>query len=144
MNSAIIQFRSNIAYVRNLNALHASLATLITGALDLTDLLRTQIVMSASALDHYVHEVTRIGMIRILEGVRPQTPAFLRFSVSLQAALDGVSTGGTTAWLENEVRNRHGFLAFQQPEKMPMLSGWYLRWSCGAKLGIVWLFLREM
>ena len=60
-------------------------------ALDLTDLLRSQIVMVVSALDHYIHEITRIGMLEVYDGKRPQTPAFLRFQVKMEATLQGIA-----------------------------------------------------
>jgi hypothetical protein len=73
--------------------------------------------MAVSALDHYVHEATRIGMLEVLDGRRPQTPAFQRFAISLDNALQ-IKTATTNIWLETEIRARHGFLSFQQPDKI--------------------------
>ena len=57
-------------------------------------------------------------MLEILDGKRPQTPAFGRFQVSIDAALTGMTPSAGNAWLEIEVRARHGFLAFQQADKI--------------------------
>jgi len=88
-----------------------------TSAIDLSDLLRVQIVMSVSALDYYVHEIARIGMLEIFDGSRPPTAAYGRFNISLDSALQG-RTDTSNTWLETEIRLRHGFLSFQQPDKI--------------------------
>ena len=105
------QFRDDIERVRTLGALYDILSQQITSALDLTDLLRSQIVMAVSALDHYIHEITRVGMLEVYGGKRPQTPAFLRFQVT-----DGSNTGkriiavqaaqGDNRWLDEEIRTQ--------------------------------------
>ena len=61
MLSILQQFRENIERVQSLGGLYNVLSQQATAALDLTDLLRSQIVMVVSALDHYVHEITRVG-----------------------------------------------------------------------------------
>jgi hypothetical protein len=119
MQAAIDQFRSNIARVRDIGGLHHSISNMTTPALDLSDLLRTQIVMCVSALDHYVHEVTRLGMLKCLSGSRTRTPAFLRYDVSIANALQAAAPGTTTTdWLDEEIRIRHGFISFQTPDKI--------------------------
>lgn len=89
-----------------------------TPAIDTTDLLRTQIVLAVSALDHYIHELTRLGMLEVFNGIRPPTNAFGRFQVSVEAVMMGISGSHGTSWFENEVREKHGFLAFQHPDKV--------------------------
>jgi len=57
MQSALSQFRFSIARVRDLIALHNSLKSQTTPALDLSDLLRSALVLAVSALDFYIHEI---------------------------------------------------------------------------------------
>lgn len=117
MQDAIDQFQLNIARVRNIQAIYTTFATSATSTLDLSDILRSQIVMAVSAIDHYVHEATRIGMLEILDGKRSNTPAFDRFQISLSSALHSrLATSNT--WLEAEIRSRHSFLAFQYPDNI--------------------------
>ena len=118
MLSPIEQFRENMARVKSLGALHAAFGQLTTPAVDLTDLLRAQIVMIVSALDHYIHEITRVGMLEAYDGTRSQTGAFLRFQVTLEAAMKGIFESSENAWLDTEIRERHGYLAFQHPDKI--------------------------
>ncbi len=87
MLSPIEQFRENITRVQVLDGVHTALDNTTTTALDLTDLLRAQIVMIVSALDLYIHEITRIGMLEVYNGQRPQTDAFLRFQVTLETLI---------------------------------------------------------
>jgi hypothetical protein len=56
-------------------------------------------------------------MLEALDGRRPQTLAFQKFSVSLDSALQ-IRTATNNIWLETEIRSRHGFLSFQQPDKI--------------------------
>ena len=113
------QFRENIRRVNALGGLYDVLSQQATSAPDLTDLLRSQIVMAVSALDHYVHEITRVGMLEVYDGKRPQTPAFLRFQVTMEATLQGIVSGQQNdGWLDEEIRKKHGYLAFQHPDRI--------------------------
>ena len=116
MLNPIEQFRENITRVRDLGGLHTALDNTTTSVIDLTDLLRAQIVMIVSALDLYIHEITRIGILAVYSGERPQTDAFLRFQVPLGSAMQGTSFDDT--WLDIEIRERHGHQSFQDPNKI--------------------------
>jgi hypothetical protein len=59
MQVAIDQFRANIHRVRNLHTLFTYFSTVTTTVLDLSDLLRVQLVMAVSALDHYSTSTSR-------------------------------------------------------------------------------------
>ena len=118
MHSAIKQFRSNIDRVRSLGGLYTALSQLTTSAVDATDILRAQIVLAVSALDHYIHELTRLGMLEIFDGVRPTTSAFGRFQITIDAAMAGLSGNSGNNWFESVIREKHGFLAFQTPDKV--------------------------
>ena len=96
MLSILQQFRENIKRVQALGGLYDVLSQQTTSALDLADLLRSQIVMVVSALDHYIHEITRVGMLEVYGGKRPQTPAFLRFQVTMEATLQELPQGKRT------------------------------------------------
>lgn len=84
---------------------------------DTSDILRAQLVLVVSALDYFVHEVTRIGMLQILRGTRQPTKHFDSFKVTTTSALAAV-TDSTGGWLESEIRTQHAFLAFQKAEKI--------------------------
>jgi hypothetical protein len=98
------------------------------------------VVLAVGALDHFVHEITRIGMLDVYAQVRPATEAFGRFSVSMDNVLLGISAPGTSQWFENEIRNRHGWLSFQQADKIAdaarLVSQKRLWEEVGARLGV--------
>jgi hypothetical protein len=119
MQSALSAFTENLARVRHLHALHASFSAQVTAIVDLSDLLRAEVVLAASALDHYVHELTRLGMLECWRGKRPLTDAFKRFSLPAGATVAAMAdTSQAEAIFENEVRVRHSYATFQQPEKI--------------------------
>lgn len=118
MLSPIEQFRENITRVQILDGVYTALDNRTTTVLDLTDLLRAQIVMRVSALDLYIHEITRIGMLEVYNGQRPQTDAFLRFQVTLESAMEGIANPQVGEWLDVEIRERHGHQSFQYPDNI--------------------------
>jgi hypothetical protein len=99
-----------------LHALHLSFLGLVAPIVDLSDMLRAEMVLIVSALDHFIHEITRLGMMEVWRGSRTATPAYLKFSVSLNVVTQLSGPGGADAPLETEIRTRHGFLSFQQPD----------------------------
>jgi hypothetical protein len=116
MQPAIDLFRISIARVRDLIAVHNSLKAQASSVLDLSDILRASLVLAVSALDYYIHEVVRIGMLEIHRGQRPEPPAFSGFQISLGNARAGINAGqNIDSWLEDEIRQRHSYKSFQQP-----------------------------
>lgn len=91
MQAAIDQFRTNIQRVSNLGNIYKILKNQTTEILDLSDILRAELVMTVSVLDYYIHELVRLGMLEAYNKKRVQTPAFLRFQVTLDSALKGIS-----------------------------------------------------
>jgi hypothetical protein len=118
MLAAIEQFRENIARARHLGAIYQILSAQTTAALDLTDILRAELVMVVSALDYYVHEIVRLGMLESYQGKRNKTIQFLSFSVSLENTLRSISTPDDTTWLEETIRQKHSYQSFQQADKI--------------------------
>ena len=114
---AIDSFRTNISRARELGELYNALSAITTSALSTNDLLRSQIVMSISAMDHYIHEVVRQGMVAIYEGSRPTVPGFSKFQVSLSEAKSSIPSM-SSAWVDSAIRQSHSFLSFQHPDKL--------------------------
>ena len=93
-----------------------------TGALDLTDILRAALVMSVSALDHFIHEIVRLGMLEAYRAERVRTAAFLRFQVSLESIIEATSGLVPETRLESQIRERHGYQPFRPLTRLPMPS----------------------
>lgn len=119
MQSPLDQFNISISRVRDLIAVHNSVKAQSTPVLDLSDILRAALVLSVSALDFYVHEIVRLGMLEIHQGLRPEPPAFSRFQISLGSAREGLNVAqNLDYWLENEIRQTHSYKSFQQPDNI--------------------------
>ncbi len=123
MQSALDQFRISISRVRDLIALHNSLNAQSTTALDLSDMLRSALVLGVSALDYYIHEVVTLGMLEIQRGQRLEPApsrnsaqsSFSRFQVSLGGARqDRLKALEIASWLENEIAQTQGPAFLQQ------------------------------
>lgn len=116
MTSIKSTFDSNIQRARDLGTLHTAIDSLTTNALDTSDLLRSQIVMAVSSMDHYIHQLVKLGIVQIFTGQRPSTQSYSKLRINIRNFADGVPAG--TEWLEEEVDGIHGHLAFQQPDKI--------------------------
>jgi hypothetical protein len=140
MKPAHSQFLANMSRARDLRAPFVALKATTAGALDLSDILRASIVSAISAFDAFIHEIVRIGMLEIYQNSRPKTVAFGRFTVLMDTLLLGVTTPGSTQWLADEIRRQHGWLSFQQPDKVAdairLFCGKELWKEVGTRLGI--------
>lgn len=117
MDAALIQFVENISRARTISGLAEAL-TRLGVVFDVTDLHRAAIVLAVSALDHFVHDVVRIGVVKSYSNVIPATDATLAFRVPISSVLECVATPGDSTWLDSAVRNSHSFQTFQHPDKI--------------------------
>lgn len=118
MQAAYVQFQANLVRVRELDTLHAVLGGLLPSGFDLSDLVRMQIVMAVSALDHYVHEVVRLGMIETQAGRRTATLHFLNYPITIADAQQWIASPSSFAWFDQVVRRNHGWKSFQAADKV--------------------------
>ena len=86
--------------------------------LDASDLLRWQWVIAVSALDKYIHDIVRIGMIQEFVGTRPRTPKFDSFKINLANYSSFSSSPYPENEFEREIIRQHGYQAFQQPDNI--------------------------
>lgn len=118
MRNALLQFDENLRRARDLGILASAVGQITTTAIDVSDMWRAQIVLGVSALDHFVHELARFGMIEIAKGSRNKTDAYLRFQLPLGAVDQALAGHSHEAWLGDAVREKHSWLSFQQPAKI--------------------------
>jgi len=120
MLSALTEFDSSIRRVRELEALYHHLKNILQLPNDLSDLLRSEIVYSVSALDKLIHELVRIGMIEIYCNRRSPTNKYNNFAISLQTErnISTTSIQPPEYWVEQEIVNKHKQLSFQDPQNI--------------------------
>lgn len=140
MFSAQTQFKDNLKRVRELGGLATAVQSLTTSAIDVTDIWRAQIVLVVSALDYFVHELARLGMIECSKGTRPKTDAFYRFEMPLSATESCISGFPPEVWMGNTVREKHSWQSFQDPDKLAdairLISPVKLWEAVGVELGL--------
>jgi hypothetical protein len=118
MSSAQNQFKENLKRVRELGVLAAAVQRLTTSAIDVSDLWRAQIVLVVSALDHFIHEITRLGMIECAKNLRQKTDAYFRFELPLSATESAINGTSHEIWVGETVREKHSWQSFQDPDKL--------------------------
>jgi hypothetical protein len=118
MPKPLDHFNENIGRVRSLVGIYRALRPATTTAIDLSDVLRSAIVLAVSAFDHYIHETVRIGMLEAHTGKRVQTKAFANFRVSMQSVIEAIAVPSSQNWLEDEIRRQHGWQSFQQSRRV--------------------------
>ena len=72
-------------------------------------------VMAVSVLDHYIHELVRLGMLDAYRNNRVRTPTFMDFQVSLAGVISAIANPSDEVWIEQEIRNNHSHQTFQSP-----------------------------
>lgn len=82
MISPIDNFNRNIKSIKLLHELHNYLSIQIT-AIDLSEILRAELVLIVSALDCYIHDAVRKGMVEIFEGKHSTNKKFDEYSIPL-------------------------------------------------------------
>jgi hypothetical protein len=134
MQQAIQQFRDNLLRAEELGNLARAVQQITTDAIDISDMWRAQIVLGVSALDHFVHELARLGMIEIAKGNRPKTDAYSKFAIPIDSAEQGLAGQSHDIWLGGAVRQRHSWLSFQQPDKIADAVRLFSPVGCGKRL----------
>jgi hypothetical protein len=118
VRSAQAQFEENVRRVRSLGGIADAVESLTTTVLDISDLWRAQIVLAVSALDHFVHELVRLGMIDCAKGEREKTDAYRRFVLPVSATESALAGSDVEVWIGEAVRQHHSWQSFQDPEKL--------------------------
>ena len=121
MLTAKNRFLKNISRIKNTYDLYCHLnKELKFPSQHLGDLIRSDLVFLVSALDRFIHDLVRIGMIKSFQGVRPKTNAYLNFSIPLSQVDTMVNSSIMPPELifEQQILNSHKHLAFQEPDKI--------------------------
>ncbi|MGA4418675.1 HEPN domain-containing protein [Ralstonia nicotianae] len=113
-------FCKNIRQAAELGVLYDHLSNIVAIPEQFDDLLRSQIVNAVSAFDKLMHDLIRIGMVRIFENQRPSTGKYLSEAVAIQH-LPGLTVGTVPpppVRFEEIVREKLSKLSFQDPTKI--------------------------
>ncbi|GLO24202.1 HEPN domain-containing protein [Pseudomonas putida] len=143
MHNAQLVFQKNIKEANGLGAIYDHLTEIVQISEPFDDLLRYQLVYSVSAFDKLIHDLIRIGMVQIFEGLRPTTPKYANEGIALQHLTD-LAPGATPppgVKFEELVRGKLSIQSFQDPTKVS--EGLSFIWNesqkwqtLGAKVGL--------
>jgi hypothetical protein len=113
-------FQKNIQQANELGALYDHLSNLVNIPEQFDDLLRSQIVNALSAFDKLMHDLIRIGMVKIFENQRPATNKYLNEAIAVQhlPALTANAVPPPAVRFEEIVREKLSTLSFQDPTKI--------------------------
>ncbi len=113
-------FHKNIEQANELGTLYDHLCNLVEIPQQFDDLLRSQIVNTVSAFDKLMHDLIRIGMVKMFENQRPSTSKYLNETIAIQH-LPTLTTSAVlppAVHFEEIVREKLGTLSFQDPTKI--------------------------
>jgi hypothetical protein len=113
-------FHKNIRQAIELGALYDYLSNTVAIPEQFDDLLRSQIVNCVSAFDKLMHDLIRIGMVRIFENQRPSTSKYMSETVAIQH-LPGLAANTVPpppVRFEEIIREKLSKLSFQDPTKI--------------------------
>ncbi|EPF8031709.1 HEPN domain-containing protein [Vibrio fluvialis] len=120
MLNAYNRFESNIKQTRVLNDVHRFLNQEVKIPIDFDDLLRAQLVYAVSAFDKLIHDIVRIGLLEIFNGIRPETPKYLNepFTMSVVNDLRGATLPPASHYFELAVVQKLKIVSYQDPQKV--------------------------
>lgn len=120
MLNAKATFQNNIQQANRLGTLYHSLGALVPLHVSLDDLLRSQVVNCVSAFDKLMHDLIRIGMVRLFENIKPPTSKYLTESIAIQhlPALAPGAIPPAAIRFGEVLREKFSKLSFQDPIKV--------------------------
>lgn len=84
----------------------------------MNDVLRSQIVFTMSALDYYMHEIVKYGILSIFKKERASTKSYEGFAVTLSCVERAISNIESIDWLEEWINLKHKSNTFMDPKKI--------------------------
>lgn len=117
MQIALNNFEENIKRIRQNISLIKVLISQSGNVVDYSDFLRAQIVLTVSALDFYIHQVVKMGMLEIYNSTRLETNAYKKFGITMEDSF-GHKNAIDDGWLIDVIHKKHSWQSFQSPEKI--------------------------
>jgi hypothetical protein len=119
MQRAIEKFRLNIKSVKDLDTIYTLLANNCSE--QASDILRAEIVLAVSALDCFIHDLVKQGMVETYQGIRtpsnnfPNYPIPLKFLKLIESAANADEKLG---YLDNAIKGINSKDSYQAPKNI--------------------------
>lgn len=121
MTKAYQQFKINIEGLHSLTIVHEAFVDKVS-PLDISDILRSQIVLAVSALDCYFHDLCEEAMLYIFENKNFSTNnAFKNFAISMDTLHQMANSSLKSErafFLAKEIKQKNSYKSFQEPKKI--------------------------
>ena len=121
MSKPIDNFSLQVKEVKKLNDIFQYNQRILTTGIDISGILRAQIVFVVSALDNYIHNVILYESLDILKNNKGHSPSFGKLSLglnSVQLLLNNSTSSDPLALIKQEITHNLSWKSFQQPEKI--------------------------
>lgn len=119
MKQAFDLFLSAFDGTKTIMAIYDYLAHEVHAPMDYSDLLRWQWIQTVSALDKFIHDIIRSGMLQMYTGHRNSTNKYLTFTIDLKTHLQIIQDPSSALDIfERQVLLKNGYQAFQDSEKI--------------------------
>lgn len=122
MNSALAQFSRNKTHVEEYGRLYSLINTSFpTLATQGEELLRAQIVMAVSALDSYLHDIVRIGLIQVFSGTRAISSASSSYEIpfsDMRNVISATTTADQLSIMEGAIIRINSKDSYQSPKSI--------------------------
>lgn len=118
MNNALKNFQNSIELTKQTHGLFCALESTVGRSLDITDLLRGEVVSLVSSFDYYIHALVRIGIKEVYCGIRQETTQYKNFNIPLSYHMKILTSENELSVLDEFICERHSYLSFQQHTKI--------------------------
>lgn len=140
MTKAYQQFKINIDGLHNLTVVYEAFVTKVS-PLDISDILRSQIVLYVSALDCYFHDLCEEAMLYIFENKNfANNNSFKNFAISMDTLHQIANTILITEkrfFLSKEIKRRNSYKSFQEPKNISEALSYIGISKVWVKIGII-------
>lgn len=121
MNTPIDNFNLHILELKKLDDIFKYNSQLFTEGIDISGLLRAEIVFIVSALDQFIHSILIYKTMDILKNGKSHSSSFYKLTIGLNSVnllLNNADAIDIFSIIEKEIRTNLGWKSFQQPDKI--------------------------
>ena len=140
MTKAYEQFNININGLNNLTVVYEAFVKKVS-PLDISDILRSQIVLAVSALDCYFHDLCEEAMLYIFEYKNFVTNnSFRNFAISMDTLHQIANTSLASEkifFLSKEIKRKNSYKSFQEPKNISEALSYIGVSKVWVKVGII-------
>lgn len=114
----LLQFEANIRSISGLGGIYHTLESSTTNVLDISDILRSELVLAVATLDQFIHSLVTEGMIEIYQNQRPATQGYNNFRISMRDYNKAIQNPNNPLWLRHVISQHNRLQTFQRAKQI--------------------------